>query len=74
MTGSDAQRFRRDCEHLHRLGARVLAEFIAEAALRLDRGNEIRAMLSDYCRLTPDVAFVVGADRFPPAPLKVVPR
>lgn len=68
------QQLQRECAQLHSLGPRILFEFLRELADRLDADDALNAMLANYRRLTPEVAFVVGADRFPPLPLRAVPR
>ncbi len=74
MTGTaDALRLQRGAEHVHRLGARALAELLAELArdrcelvATLDRLDAWRA------GLTPDLVRAAGGDRFPPRPLHEV--
>ena len=74
MTGPrDALRLQLGAEHVHRLGARALAEFLAELArdrsdlaATLDRLDRWRAGLS------PELIRAAGADRFPPRPLREV--
>jgi hypothetical protein len=57
-------RLQRGAEHLHCLDARSLAEFLAEIGLKADALRQIpsRGMIS-----------LVGADRFPPCALVLVP-
>ena len=66
-------RLRRAVARLHLLGPRVLAEFLAElGAARMVR-TEIEEMLARYnARLDPEILGVVGGDRFPPIPLRLI--
>ena len=74
MTGTaNALRLQRGAEHVHCLGARALAELLAELArdrcdlvATLDRLDAWRAGLS------PELLRAAGGDRFPPRPLRVV--
>lgn len=74
MTGGvDALRLQRGAEHVHRLGARALAELLAELARdrcdlagtldRLDRWRE---------GLSPELVRAAGGDQFAPRPLHEV--
>ena len=65
-------RLARGAEHLHRLGPRAIAEFLAEGA-----GPDLAALLARldrYRRLHPDAVRLVGGDRFPRRLPLVVPR
>jgi hypothetical protein len=65
---------RRGSEHLHRLGPRAMAEFLAEIAAAQGCGAELLARLDDWrARLTPELVRAVGADRFPPT-IALVPH
>lgn len=65
-------RFRRDIIRLHRLGARVLFEALCEfGADRLCR-TEIEALVARYAAIDPERVRLVGADRWPPTPLRAV--
>jgi hypothetical protein len=56
-------RFRRDVERLHRLGPRVLHEFLAElGAARMCR-TEIEILARRYARLDPAILDALGIER-----------
>jgi hypothetical protein len=65
----------RGAEHLHRLGPRASAEYLAEVS---EYGGCLPwtiARLAEYRRrLTPEMIRVAGADRFPLLPSRTVPR
>ncbi len=67
-------RFRRQAQRLHRLGDRVLGEFLAE--LGAERGIQtlINQKLAMYAELDPKVIEAVEAAGFWPAPLNEVRR
>lgn len=67
---STAIRTRRLAEHLHRLGARALCEFIVE--LTGIYGDGVLERLEAYSRIDPAILRAVGGDRFPPPALHVV--
>ena len=68
-------RLQRGAEHLHQLGDRATAEFLAEIADRIGGLPAILTLLSDYQqRLSPSTLRAVGADRFPARPMHGVPR
>lgn len=62
-------RFRRQVEHLHRLGPRALGEFLVQLS---GNGRGLRATLREYQKLTPEVLAIVGGDEWPPLPLHAV--
>jgi hypothetical protein len=71
----DRLRLQRGAEHLHRLGARANAEFLAEIGQRIGGMPAIFALLRDYeHRLNPELLRAAGGDRFPPRPLHQAPR
>lgn len=71
---SDALRYRRAAEHLHRLGPRATAELLAEIAEAHGIEDEVLARLDRWRLLRPEVVAAVLAGRqFPPA-LQVLPR
>ena len=67
-----ALRYRRGAEHLHRLGARAAAEFLAEVGRAHGIEDDVLARL-DLWRdlLSPEVVEAAGAGGFPPL-LRVV--
>lgn len=56
--------------HLHGLGARALGEYLDELCQQHDLTADVLARLEAYARITPEMICAVGADRFPPAPLR----
>jgi hypothetical protein len=71
----DRLRLQRGAEHLHRLGARATAELLVEVADRIGGMPCIIGLLGEYeRRLSPRAIRLSGGDRFPPRPLRVVPR
>jgi hypothetical protein len=68
-------RLQRGAEHLHQLGDRATAEFLAEIADRIGGLPCILGLLGEYeQRLSPQMLRAVGGHRFPSRPLRVVPR
>ena len=65
-------RLQRGAAHLHALGPRATAEFLAEIAGKIGAEGAIQSLLVEYQRLTPEMIRAVGADRFPPRPLRLV--
>jgi hypothetical protein len=58
---------------VHRLGARVLYEFVAEISRSLQAGEAVFAIVEQYAeRLTPEMLSVAGGNRFPPTPRRLV--
>jgi hypothetical protein len=71
----DRLRLQRGAEHLHALGARAQAEFLVEIGTRIGGLPCILGLLGEYQqRLSPQLLRAVGGHRFPPRPLRVVPR
>jgi dihydroxyacid dehydratase/phosphogluconate dehydratase len=69
----DRLRLERGVEHLHRLGPRATAEFLTEVADHIGGMPAIIGTLLEYeRRLSPDLLRVVGGDRFPRRPLRVM--
>jgi hypothetical protein len=69
-----ALRLQRGAEHLHRLGARATAEFLAEVAGQIGGMPCILQLLAEYeRRLSPEMLRQVGGDRFAPPRLHEVP-
>jgi hypothetical protein len=65
-------RFRRQVEHLHRLGRRPTAEFLAELGANYLIRQPIEQLLDRYSRLDPAAVRAVGADKFAAAPIHLV--
>lgn len=75
MNPLDRMRLERGAMHLHRCGPRATAEFLADVADHIGGMPCILARLAEYeTRLSPEMLRAVGGDRFPPHPLRVVPR
>ncbi|MGI4939287.1 MAG: hypothetical protein ACRYHQ_01740 [Janthinobacterium lividum] len=74
MTGTvDALRLQRGAEHVHRLGARALAELLAELARdRCDLVATLARLDAWRDGLTPEMLCAAGGDRFAPRPLHEV--
>ncbi len=69
----DRLRLQRGAEHLHDLGPRATAEFLAEIGERIGGMPTILSILAEYeCRLTPALLLKAGGDRFPPRPIRQV--
>ena len=75
MVAADAVaelRFRRQVQHLHRLGPRVTAELLAEIGAERGIGTIIDSKLDYYTYLDPAAIEAVGGDKFWPIPIHVV--
>ena len=71
----DRLRLQRGVEHLHALGPRATAEFLVEVGSRIGGTPCILGLLGEYQdRLSPRLLRLAGGDRFPPRPLRLVPR
>ncbi len=71
---NDDVRFRRQVEHLHRLGPRATAELLAEIGVERSIMTIIDRKLDRYVDLDPATVEEVGGGEFWPAPLREVPR
>jgi hypothetical protein len=69
----DRFRIERGSEHLHRLGARAVAEFLAEGIADDDDTLSLLDRLQRYQQLDLALLRAVGGDQFAPR-LTVVPR
>jgi hypothetical protein len=67
-------RFRLLCAKVHACGPRVLAELLAELGRERMIQTEVEQKLERYAQLDPARVRAVGADRFPPLPLRLVQR
>jgi len=65
-------RFERMVERVHNLGARSLAELLAEIAIATGEPDLIAHRIEAYSRLDPAVLCALGGDSFPPSVLGVV--
>ena len=74
LTPLDRMRLQRGAEHLHTLGPRAVAELLAEVAQSIGGTPCILDRLQKYERLRPAVVRATGGDRFPPGPVRPVPR
>ena len=63
MTRSGDIRFFRDIEHLHSLGPRAVAEFLAEIANENGCATAISGGLAEYRRITAAMIAAAGAGR-----------
>jgi hypothetical protein len=64
--------FRHGVARLHALGPRILYEALSEfAAARLCR-FELEEPVGRYAELDPELVRALGADRWPPLPIRVV--
>lgn len=71
----DRVRLDRGACHLHTLGPRAVAEFLAEIGQANNAPPAILQLLAEYQnRLTPALIRAAGAHRFPPLPLRGVDR
>ncbi len=66
--------FRHQVQRLHRLGDRVLGEFLAELGAERGITTIIDQKLDTYAELEPETLEVTGGDDFWPLPLRVVRR
>lgn len=75
MDPLDRLRLQRGAEHLHLLGARATAEFVAELAARIGGMPATIGLLTEYeRRLTPKMIVAAGGDRFPTRRPMAVPQ
>ncbi len=74
LNNLDQMRLQRGAEHLHTLGPRATAEFLAEVAAAIGGMPAILGRLNEYQRrLNPEMLRATGGDRFPPRSLHSVP-
>jgi hypothetical protein len=68
------RRMRREhlARRVHRLGPRVVAELLDEIARHHGLHSDIDRRLERYARLDPALLRALGADKFPPSPIRVV--
>ena len=65
-------KFRRQVEHLHRLGPRVVCELLAEIGAERSIQTLIDQKIDAYAALKPEALEATGGDGFWPAPLRKV--
>ncbi len=71
---TDRARLDRGAEHLHRLGARATAEFLAELSAVIGGMPATLWLLADYeHRLDPKRLRATGGHRMVPRPIRAVP-
>ena len=67
----DRLRLERGVQHLHNLGPRAEAEFLAELTAKIGGLPAVLGLLAEYQnKLTPAKLRAVGGDRFPARPLR----
>lgn len=69
----DRLRIERGSAHLHQLGVRAIAEFLAEGIAEGDDTLSLFDRLQRYQHLDPAILRAVGGDKFPRR-LRAVPR
>ena len=62
-------RFRRNVEKLHRLGPRVLHEYLVEVGAQRSIRTFLEDRIIDYATLDKRALAKLGGDRFPPVPI-----
>ena len=65
-------RFRRNVEKLHRLGPRVLHEYLVEVGVQRSIRTFLEDRIGDYAALDERVLAEFGGDKFSPLPLREV--
>ena len=63
-------KFRRQVEHLHRLGPRAVAELLAEIGAECSIMTLVDQKLTTYTGLNPTALEAAGGDTFWPVPLR----
>ena len=61
------------CRQVHNLGPRPLAEMLVEIATATGEPGLIADRVEAYAALDPEIVRALGADRFPPMSLGIVP-
>jgi hypothetical protein len=67
-------RLQRGAAHLHDLGPRATFEFLLELAGQIGGLPATMGLLVEYQRLSLPQVRAAGGNRFPPRPLRAVPR
>ena len=65
-------KFRRQVEHLHRLGPRAVGELLAEIGVERSIRTVVDRKLQRYSELEPETLQAAGGDGFWPVPLREV--
>ena len=65
-------RRRQQVEHIYALGSRVIFELIDEIDRHHGLRDDINQRLARYAKLDPGIVAVVGADKFPPLPVRLL--
>ena len=65
-------RFRQMVEHIHGLGARAIAELLAEIAVKHSITAALHETLERYTTINPETLRALGGDKFSPAPLREI--
>ena len=74
MTQLERLRLERGVRHLHAQGSRAVCELLAELAERGDAVPHLLRRLDAYNALTPAMMRAASGDKFPPRPLRQVPK
>jgi hypothetical protein len=67
-------RRQRQVEAIYQLGPRVLLELLNEIDRHNGLGNDLDQRLAEYAAIDPVALAATGGDRFPPPPIREVPR
>ena len=67
-------RFARDVEALHKLGARVLFQYLVELGQERLLRTDLEIRTRRWARLTPEAIKIAGADQPSARPMWIVPR
>jgi hypothetical protein len=67
-------RFARDVEALHKLGARVLFQYLVELGQERLLRTDLEIRTRRWTRLNPEAIKITGADQPPARPMWIVPR
>lgn len=65
-------RFQRLVQRVYAGGVRTVAEALAGIAVELDAADTVERMLEEHGRFGPELLTALGADRFPPMPIREV--
>ena len=65
-------RFQRAVERLHKLGPRILSEFLSQVAAERSIRTYLEDRISSFANLDPGALAALNGDRMPPTPIHVV--